>query len=177
MEATGEGTDHTDPFCSGKGRTFLPLVDIDRADPEFLQTQGFEVIVLTIVDGQQRIESGLECPFSRWFHGVTQINLIAFDRRVDQFGITYRHETIQRIDGIEETDLHRTHRSEPTHGLPHAKARVGLENLHDGTGVGRRNLKTYRVLISRRYTTLLCRLFGTARKAEQKYIKAQRPEY
>ena len=69
-EATGEGTDHTDPFGPGKGRALLPLVDIDRTNPEFLQAQGLEIVVLTVVDGQQRIESGLECSFRRGFHRV-----------------------------------------------------------------------------------------------------------
>ena len=70
------------------------------------------------------------------------------------------------VDGIEEADLDGGHRTEPTHGMLDTDALVGLEDLHDRTGVGRSNLKTYRVLIPRGNTTLLCGLFATARKAE-----------
>ena len=165
MKMTGEGTEDTDPFGTGERRVLLPLVDINGEHAEFLQPCRFQIVVLPVVDSQQRIESGLQHPFGTRFHTVAQVYLITLDRRVDQFGIAYRRQAVDCIYRIEKSHLHRAHRTEPTHRFAHTDALVRLKHLHHHARVRLRDLKSRGVLVAKRDRALLSRLRDAAYQA------------
>ena len=175
MQFARQSAEDTNPFSTRERRTFLPLVNINCAYAEFLNSRCFQIIILTVVNSQKGIQTGLQHSFGTGFHTIAQVNLVAFNGRIDEFGVAHRRQTIHRIQRVEKTDLHGTHRTEATHRFFNANTLIRLEDLHNHSGVRRRDLEARRIGVSGRHSLLLRRLLGTACETEERNEKHDVP--